>query len=314
VLSRLAKFVQGLRGQREDTSLPPLLRKVLEAQARAGFQSLSLSPEGTPIRLGRAPANDLILEDSSTSDQHAQIKLEKGRLWVRDLGSANGSAVNRDPIPARQWIALRPTDRLFLGRQEITFELVLEPSTLPMAAPRPAASNRQNYGGSVYGDSEFQADRFPSRPLSRARRSPSFELSGRQAQVGVGLLVGLFLLGWIVSSRSRPEVTETPAPAMVWSFRGRVQVPDGGKQGVLSVRMPEISFVYDRPFTPDAQGNFQFDFPVRIKGEKIPTKLDVELKQDGQLVASSKGLAMPAPGGSMLLPTLAAPGSADTDT
>ena len=46
----------------------------------------------TPIQIGRAPENDLVLEDTDkgVSRAHAEIRNERGRFVVIDLNSQNG--------------------------------------------------------------------------------------------------------------------------------------------------------------------------------------------------------------------------------
>jgi hypothetical protein len=46
------------------------------------------------VRLGRAPGNDIVLQDQFASRQHAEIIWQGGRYLVRDLGSKNGVWVN----------------------------------------------------------------------------------------------------------------------------------------------------------------------------------------------------------------------------
>ncbi|PWU16412.1 MAG: hypothetical protein C5B50_13635 [Verrucomicrobia bacterium] len=57
---------------------------------------LNLKPGANTI--GRAPANDFKLEDGSVSGSHCQIIAEQGRTSIKDLGSTNGTFVNRTPI------------------------------------------------------------------------------------------------------------------------------------------------------------------------------------------------------------------------
>lgn len=47
-----------------------------------------------PLLVGRAPSNDLILRDPMVSEHHAVLWREGPRVWLRDLGSSNGTQVN----------------------------------------------------------------------------------------------------------------------------------------------------------------------------------------------------------------------------
>jgi len=48
--------------------------------------------------LGRGPANDFQITDPSVSSSHCQIAVEGARVVLRDLGSTNGTFVNRAPV------------------------------------------------------------------------------------------------------------------------------------------------------------------------------------------------------------------------
>lgn len=47
-----------------------------------------------PTAVGRGPANHIVMADDTVSWNHAQLWVEGNRVWVRDLGSRNGTFVN----------------------------------------------------------------------------------------------------------------------------------------------------------------------------------------------------------------------------
>jgi hypothetical protein len=67
-----------------------------EVVIAATGQSLPLAD--SPLTAGRGPGNDLVLSDDAISWHHAQLWLEGGRPWIRDLGSRNGTFVNGNRI------------------------------------------------------------------------------------------------------------------------------------------------------------------------------------------------------------------------
>lgn len=46
------------------------------------------------LSVGRARANDVVIDDEAVSAQHCRIRPEGGRWVVHDLGSTNGTRVN----------------------------------------------------------------------------------------------------------------------------------------------------------------------------------------------------------------------------
>jgi pSer/pThr/pTyr-binding forkhead associated (FHA) protein len=51
---------------------------------------------------GRQPGLDLTLDDSQASRQHARFEVRNGQVFVTDLGSANGTRVNGQPVSGAQ--------------------------------------------------------------------------------------------------------------------------------------------------------------------------------------------------------------------
>ena len=62
--------------------------------------------------VGRSSEVDLVLADDAVSRKHARFYFERGRTWLRDLGSRNGTAVNGE---RRLFHCLREGDRIVVG-------------------------------------------------------------------------------------------------------------------------------------------------------------------------------------------------------
>ena len=50
------------------------------------------------IIIGRDPACDFVLEDSTVSAKHTRLSFSQGQWWVEDLRSTNGTYLNQEPI------------------------------------------------------------------------------------------------------------------------------------------------------------------------------------------------------------------------
>jgi hypothetical protein len=91
--------------------------------------------------LGRGPANDVTLDDPSVSTSHCQIVVDKGSALIKDLGSTNGTYVNRTRVSEA---ALRPGQTIHLGGLEMMFHPDAPASAgvaqgVPIAPPMPQA-------------------------------------------------------------------------------------------------------------------------------------------------------------------------------
>src|SRR5579872_2842442 len=93
--------------------MPKLVINPGTPQAR----ELELKP-GTNL-VGRGFANDFKIEDPSVSSSHAEIVVNGNTVLVKDLGSTNGTFVNRAPVTN---VPLQPGQWLRLGGVEMLFE------------------------------------------------------------------------------------------------------------------------------------------------------------------------------------------------
>lgn len=70
--------------------------------------------------LGRKPDNDIVISDESASRLHAEIHFDPASeiLTVRDLGSTNGTYINRDRLEGEQRLKLE--DQIRIGQHTLT--------------------------------------------------------------------------------------------------------------------------------------------------------------------------------------------------
>ncbi len=68
------------------------------------------------VRIGTAPDNDVVLTDRTVSRHHAEIRMTREGLLLRDLGSTNGSFLNGLRVKE---VFLQPGTALALGSTEI---------------------------------------------------------------------------------------------------------------------------------------------------------------------------------------------------
>ena len=68
---------------------------------------------------GRHPDSDILLDDVTVSRRHAEFRLDKAGSWaVADVGSLNGTYVNRQPVESA---ALVIGDEIQIGKFRLVF-------------------------------------------------------------------------------------------------------------------------------------------------------------------------------------------------
>ncbi|WP_426751483.1 FHA domain-containing protein [Myxococcus sp. Y35] len=136
------------------------------------------------VLVGRQPPASILLDDDSVSRRHAELEATSAGVTVRDLGSANGTLLNGEPLDQTP-VPLEPGDQLQFGVVEMTFEP--DASAAPVRRGAGAASR----GGAVEDPA--------------AKRKKLIVVAA--ALVGVLLMVGM------VSSILSPPPADVPASA-----------------------------------------------------------------------------------------------------
>ena len=96
----------------------PVLR-VLEP-GQAAFDRGQVLPLYGETTMGREPANAVVIHDDAVSGRHAALS-PNGRHWLlRDVGSTNGTFLNKRPITAA--VQLKSGDVIQIGRVSLRFE------------------------------------------------------------------------------------------------------------------------------------------------------------------------------------------------
>jgi len=121
-----------------------------------------------PNPVGRDPVNRILIAHPSVSGFHAEITVLDGgnRVWVRDLGSTNGTLISGRAITEGE---LRPGEALRIGDVEMT--LVVETVEVRIPSMTPAAAT------AAFGVDHVLADGTPA-----CRRNP--ELPATHQPIG----------------------------------------------------------------------------------------------------------------------------------
>ncbi|GAB3278427.1 FHA domain-containing protein [Parasphingorhabdus pacifica] len=105
------------------TGVVPHPRETVESQA---YLLVSRGPEAghrfvltqEPISFGRHRESDVFLDDVTVSRHHAQILREEERYVLVDVGSLNGTYLNREPIERAE---LTDGDEIWIGKARFVF-------------------------------------------------------------------------------------------------------------------------------------------------------------------------------------------------
>jgi hypothetical protein len=107
------------------------------------FESSPLKevPLGTrPVTIGRAPDNDIQIDNLSVSNYHARVYVEAGSLVVEDLNSLNGSFLNDIRVERAM---LKDGDAILIGKHEILVDQTHD-TALPLDGWRKPPAPRVN--------------------------------------------------------------------------------------------------------------------------------------------------------------------------
>src|SRR5574341_2359651 len=73
------------------------------------------------VTIGRAPGNDIRIDNLGVSRQHAALKFQDGRYLLEDLGSSNGTFVNGERVAGPRELA--DGDQITIVKHTILFQL-----------------------------------------------------------------------------------------------------------------------------------------------------------------------------------------------
>jgi hypothetical protein len=90
----------------------------LVIRAGGGRVGESFPLQGERITIGRRPDSDIFLDDVTVSRDHALLVRRGGEYHLDDLGSLNGTYVNRHRTESKR---LEDADELQIGKYKLTF-------------------------------------------------------------------------------------------------------------------------------------------------------------------------------------------------
>ena len=137
------------------------MRIVVQVQSSNGEASSSgkaLTFAKDEVTLGRSPKNDIVLPDPKVSGRHATFSLKKsngsGKIYVKDVGSSNGTFLEDQKIDANVEFPLQPNQRLVVGSYVLLLSVEADEagkkSEKKAAKPKKAAAPKKASKASSY--------------------------------------------------------------------------------------------------------------------------------------------------------------------
>jgi adenylate cyclase len=125
------------------------------------------------LLIGRRESCDIVLRFANVSAHHAQLTIDSGYWYVRDLQSRNGIKINDVRIEKDQQRRLDPGDMLAVAKHKYRVEY--DPADLGAVGPPPADNSSQEImresllarAGLDHRDLAREAKRHPSGPGRR---------------------------------------------------------------------------------------------------------------------------------------------------
>ena len=105
----------------EEGALPPLRVQgpALAVRAGGGLSGEVFAVAAGKLTIGRAPDSDVFLDDVTVSRHHATLTVTTGGVVLEDMGSMNGTYVNRRRIERGE--ELQDGDELQIGKFRLAY-------------------------------------------------------------------------------------------------------------------------------------------------------------------------------------------------
>jgi pSer/pThr/pTyr-binding forkhead associated (FHA) protein len=223
-------------------------------------------PNLISITVGRLPDNDVVVPLDVVSGCHARLEREGNRVFLIDLDSTNGTALN-DPLNKIRRAAIQPSDVVFLGTHRIPARELLV--ALPDDPPQPAVAPQ-----ATMLESSLLFDLQPKAAADSPRRdlpTPSDSWLGsyrsaRSWMLGIGLSAACLLVAMVAS----------------WAFRGGMK-NDGSTTEEPGSQSQGAADAGNIAAAPERQPKEQPRLPKPSPPQRLP-----EPAFDEQLVRSSE--------------------------
>jgi pSer/pThr/pTyr-binding forkhead associated (FHA) protein len=227
------------------------------------------------MSIGRAPDNEIVIENLAVSRCHSVIKQEEGRYVVVDLGSANGTHVNGVRIKKTELI---DRDVITLGKHKLFFY-----------DQRSSQSNRQPSTADVDRTMLVQpTPRAELEVIKGRQKGERFELTGLQTHLGKGSANEIQLKDWFVSKQH--AVIERRGNVFYIRDLGSWRHTFVAGQAIDEVRLKSGDLIQ---LGPTVQVTFSLDEDLAGADPSSSARIPIEMAAGGEAEAPSEAISPP---------------------
>jgi len=122
---------------------PAVVRPVAEVLLLLGDKQLgAFSLGGGELTIGRTPGNDIVIDNVGVSRRHAVMRVQEGKAFLEDLGSANGTFVRGQKIERHE---LQDGDEIAIVKHRLVYRIPKENEAPSRVEPIPDPGQRTMY-------------------------------------------------------------------------------------------------------------------------------------------------------------------------
>ena len=102
----------------------------------------TFSLAGGELTIGRVPGNGIVIDNAGASRRHAVIRVKEDKVFLEDLGSANGTFVRGQKIESSE---LHDGDEIMVVKHRLVYRIPKEADAPPKAEPAADAGQKTMY-------------------------------------------------------------------------------------------------------------------------------------------------------------------------